>query len=81
MKISARHILPWLLLAAACCVPAKQSERESALPPPKPVRVRLLFGGDVMQHLPQVTAARPKRGSTTGRCSLICTAASVRPIW
>ena len=43
MKISARHILPWLLLAAACCVPAKQSEREPALPPPKPVRVRLLI--------------------------------------
>ena len=62
MKISARHILPWLLLAAACCVPAKQSERESALPPPKPVRVRLLFGGDVMQHLPQVTAARRETG-------------------
>ena len=62
MKISARHILPWLLLAAACCVPAKQSERKPALPPPKPVRVRLLFGGDVMQHLPQVTAARRETG-------------------
>ena len=62
MKISARHILPWLLLAAACCVPAKQSERKPALPPPKPVRVRLLFGGDVMQHLPQVTAVRRETG-------------------
>ena len=62
MKISARHILPWLLLAAACCVPAKQSERAPALPPPKPVCVRLLFGGDVMQHLPQVTAARRETG-------------------
>ena len=28
------------------------------MPEPAPVRVRLLFAGDVMQHLPQVTAAR-----------------------
>ena len=62
MKPGLRHILPWLVLAAACCVPAKQSERKPALPPPKPVRVRLLFGGDVMQHLPQVTAARRETG-------------------
>lgn len=62
MKIHLRHIVPWLLLAAACCVPAGRSERERAMPEPKPVRVRLLFGGDVMQHLPQVTAARRETG-------------------
>ena len=62
MKISARHILPWLLLAAACCVPAKQSERKPALPPPKPVRVRLLLGGEVMLHLAEVWAAGRETG-------------------
>ena len=58
MKISARHILPWLLLAAACCVPARRAGVERPVPEPAPGRVRLLFAGDVMQHLPQVTAAR-----------------------
>lgn len=58
MKPGLRHILPWLVLAAACCVPARRAGVERPVPEPAPVRVRLLFAGDVMQHLPQVTAAR-----------------------
>ena len=58
MKPGLRHILPWLVLAAACCVPAQRAGVERPVPEPAPVRVRLLFAGDVMQHLPQVTAAR-----------------------
>lgn len=58
MKPGLRHILPWLVLAAACCVPAQRAGVERPVPEPAPVRVRLLFAGDVMQHFPQVTAAR-----------------------
>ncbi len=58
MKPGLRHILPWLVLAAACCVPAQRAGVERPVPEPAPVRVQLLFAGDVMQHLPQVTAAR-----------------------
>lgn len=58
MKPGLRHILPWLVLAAACCVPAQRAGVERPVSEPAPVRVRLLFAGDVMQHLPQVTAAR-----------------------
>ena len=62
MKPGLRHILPWLVLAAACCVPARRAGVERPVPEPAPVRVRLLFAGDVMQHLPQVTAARRGAG-------------------
>mgnify|MGYP000761008818 FL=1 len=58
MKPGLRHILPWLVLAAACCVPARRAGVERPVSEPAPVRVRLLFAGDVMQHFPQVTAAR-----------------------
>lgn len=58
MKISVRHILPWLLVVAACCVPAVPDGKRPAAPRPEPVRVRLLFAGDLMQHMPQVEAAR-----------------------
>ena len=58
MKPGLRHILPWLVLAAACCVPAQRAGVERPVSEPAPVRVRLLFAGDVMQHFPQVTAAR-----------------------
>lgn len=58
MRISMRHLLPWLLVAAACCIPALPDGTPRAVPHPEPVRVRLLFAGDLMQHLPQVEAAR-----------------------
>lgn len=62
MKIRLRHIVPWLLLAAACCLPATRQERACPAPRPAPVRVRLLFTGDLMQHMPQVEAARSGEG-------------------
>lgn len=44
--------------ALACCLPLAL-HREGPRPErPAPVRVRLLFAGDVMQHMPQVEAAR-----------------------
>ena len=50
-------LLSLLLLSAACCVPAGgPPPKVFRMPPPQ--RVRLFFGGDVMQHLPQVEAAR-----------------------
>lgn len=58
MGLSVRHILPWVLLGAACCLPAVVPEREVSAEAPGPVRVRMLFAGDVLQHMPQVTAAR-----------------------
>ena len=48
MKPGLRHILPWLVLAAACCVPAQRAGVERPVPEPAPVRVQLLFAGDVM---------------------------------
>ena len=57
-----RPILCAALLAAACCVPDRR-ERTVRMPePPAPERIRLLFGGDVMQHLPQIQAARSNGG-------------------
>ena len=56
-------LLSLLLLSAACCVPAGgPPPKVFRMPPPQ--RVRLFFGGDVMQHLPQVEAAR--RGGVDG---------------
>lgn len=58
MSLRIRNSLLFLLLlSAACCVPAggPPPSELGALPPQ---RVRLFFGGDVMQHLPQVEAAR-----------------------
>lgn len=53
-----RHILLAALLLAACCSPLTGDR--ATVPPPaaEPVRARVVFGGDVMQHLPQVDAAR-----------------------
>ena len=57
-----RPILCAALLAAACCVPDRR-ERTVRMPePPAPERIRLLFGGDVMQHLPQIQSARRNGG-------------------
>ena len=67
MRIRRIHILTAMLFAAVCCTPAggpvQREPRRSAEWPgpggvPPPQRMRLLFGGDVMQHLPQVEAAR-----------------------
>lgn len=53
------------------CIPAGDSSRRTAPTPdgwsgpgqvPPPQRVRMWFGGDVMQHLPQVEAARRDGG-------------------
>lgn len=57
-----RPILCAALLAAACCVPDRR-ERTVRMPePPAPECIRLLFGGDVMQHLPQIQSARRNGG-------------------
>jgi len=53
-----RTRLPWLLLLLVCCTPIRPDRRHRPLPPPEPHCVRLLFAGDLMQHLPQVEAAR-----------------------
>ncbi len=45
-----------VLLCSASCRQQVQTD------PPKPVQVRLLFAGDVMQHTPQITAARKAGG-------------------
>lgn len=50
----------WLLFGLAGCVPAGVSQADAE--PEKPVTVKLLFTGDVMQHLPQVEAARQGAG-------------------
>ena len=61
MRLRMRHTLACLLFAAVCCTPAGGPPRQRpAVPPPQ--RVRMLFGGDVMQHLPQVEAARSGEG-------------------
>lgn len=51
-----------LLLVAACCIPTTPPGGERTLQRPAPVRVRLLFVGDLMQHKPQVEAARRDAG-------------------
>lgn len=60
MKISARHIL------RGCCwrrrAAFRRSSRAGACPSAAQAGAWLLFGGDVMQHLPQVTAARRETG-------------------
>ena len=61
-----RPILCAALLAAACCVPDRR-ERTVRMPEqPAPERIRLLFGGDVMQHLPQIQSARRNGGFDYG---------------
>ena len=45
-----------VLLCSASCRQQPQAD------PPKPIRVRMLFAGDVMQHTPQITAARTAGG-------------------
>lgn len=62
--------LIYILIAAAACMwlafDAGRRESPAAVVPSEPVigcdTVRLVFGGDLMQHLPQVTAARTSDG-------------------
>ena len=66
--------LAFLLILAICCTPAGRPVEHAAQPDgwsgsgrvPPPQRVRLWFGGDVMQHLPQVEAARRGTGFDYG---------------
>lgn len=71
MRIRRIHILAAVTFAAVCCMPAGGPPPD--VPPvlrgwsgpgrvPPAQRVRLFFGGDVMQHLPQVNAARRGEG-------------------
>lgn len=50
-----KYLVLCLLSGLVGCIPAGDSQ---APVPPEPVTVRLLFTGDVMQHLPQINAAR-----------------------
>ena len=67
MRIRRIHILAAVVFAAVCCTPAGGPARRTPsqtagwtgpgqVPPPQ--RINLWFGGDVMQHMPQVEAAR-----------------------
>jgi len=67
MRIRRIHILIALTFAATCCTPAGGPVQFAPPPPagwtgpgpvPPPRRMRLFFGGDVMQHMPQVNAVR-----------------------
>lgn len=66
-----RYILTWLLLAATGCAPASGNRTPAvhaaagdsvSVAADPPLRARMVFGGDVMQHLPQVAAARHDGG-------------------
>lgn len=58
------RLLPAALLLAACLLPRMPHRTPERMP----VRVRMLFGGDVMQHMPQVEAARRGDGFDYGPC-------------
>ncbi len=56
---SIRYTAAVLLLLLCCTVPRRRASEPYI---PKPVQVRMLFAGDVMQHMPQVVAARTSEG-------------------
>lgn len=71
MRIRRLHFLAAVTFAAVCCTPAGGPPSERPPVPagwsgpgrvPPAQRVKLFFGGDVMQHLPQVNAARSGEG-------------------
>ena len=75
MKRCRTRILIALLLAATCCTPAGTPRQTGSARPagwfgpgpvPPPQRMRMWFGGDVMQHLPQIEAARSGEGFDYG---------------
>ncbi len=52
-RVVAAVCIGWL-----CALPLRVQPDSIVLSSPEPVSVRLLFAGDVMQHMPQITAAR-----------------------
>ena len=67
MRIRRTYLLAAVVFAAVCCTPAGGPARRTPSQPagwtgpgqvPPPQRMNLWFGGDVMQHMPQVEAAR-----------------------
>lgn len=74
MTLSRIRILLAVLIVATCCTPAGRPAETADTPDgwfgpgrvPSPQRVRMWFGGDVMQHLPQVAAARSGAGFDYG---------------
>lgn len=58
MTLLLRYTLAGILAAVLCCIPHTPPQGDWRDVPVTPVRVRMLFAGDLMQHMPQVTAAR-----------------------
>ncbi len=52
------RIVSAVCVGLLCALPLRLQPDAAMLPLPEPVSVRLLFAGDVMQHMPQITAAR-----------------------
>ena len=62
-KMNAFRYLSLCLAACAACTPGSSPlPAEEPAGRAEPVRVSLLFAGDVMQHMPQVQAARRDDG-------------------
>ncbi len=57
-----RYLAAGVLALLVCCIPGALHREAPAPGHPAPVRVRMLFAGDVMQHLPQVYAAQRDGG-------------------
>lgn len=56
------RIVTAIAIGLLCALPLRIQPNSSMPSWPKPVCVRLLFAGDVMQHMPQITAARKGNG-------------------
>lgn len=56
------RIVTAVCIGLLCALPLRIQQDSSTIPLPEPVSVRLLFAGDVMQHLLQITAARKGNG-------------------
>ncbi|MDE7451640.1 MAG: CapA family protein, partial [Alistipes sp.] len=52
------RIVTAVCIGLLCVLPLRIQQDSSMIPVPEPVSVRLLFAGDIMQHMPQITAAR-----------------------
>lgn len=62
MRPGVRYAVGGLFAAVVCTLPFGMHRESPAPPHPAPVCVRLLFAGDLMQHMPQVEAARRGEG-------------------